>query len=249
MLPRARTVKTWRQAFLLAPLLVLAGCGRSPNASTPSSAITRISSADGNEYDAAAAIEGTAVGVRPDQQIVVYTGSDELWWRQPAPSLKTQEDRQSRRPFVLLTQGWSPCTVGLCRSAEQRHFSEASPPGRPILFVTAQRPSACYHHSAPIGFCMSEFAFPAPRPKRIDLGEFVTFPQDTLDTASLRRVSSCLHSIGLVMNRFLPSSTTPVEVPESGCGSTSNLGPLWTSSPAIPQELSVRAGASSESSI
>src|SRR5258708_35273998 len=102
MLPRARTVKAWRQAGLLAPFPVLAGCGRSPNASTPSIAITRIPSADGNEYEKVAAIEGTAVGVRPDQQIVVYTRSDELWWLQPVPFLKTPEDRQSRRPSVLL---------------------------------------------------------------------------------------------------------------------------------------------------
>lgn len=249
MLPRARTVKTWRQAFLLAPFLVLAGCGGSPNASTPSIAITRIPSADGNEYYTVAAIEGTAVGVRPDQQIVVYPRSDELWWLQPPPFFKAPEDRQSRRPSVLLTQGWSPCTIGLCRSARERHFSEASPHSRSILFVKAQRPPAWCHHFAPIGFCMSEFAFPAPRPKRIDLGEFVTLPQDTRHTASLRRVRSCVHSLGLVMNRLLPASTTPVGVPESGCGSPSNLGPLWTSPPAIPQELSVRAGASSERSI
>jgi len=75
MLPRARTVKAWRQAFLLVPLLVLAGCGRLPNASMPGIAITRIPAADGNMYDTVAAIEGTAVGVRPDQRIVVYTRS------------------------------------------------------------------------------------------------------------------------------------------------------------------------------
>ena len=95
MLPRARTVKAWRQAFLLAPFLLLAGCGRSPNASTPSIAITRIPSADGNKYDTVAAIEGTAVGVRPDQQIVVYTRSEELWWVQPVPD----------RPFTQIQNG------------------------------------------------------------------------------------------------------------------------------------------------
>jgi hypothetical protein len=95
MLPRARTVKAWRQAFLLAPFLVLAGCDRSPNASTPSIAITKIPSADGNKYDTVAAIEGTAVGVRPDQQIVVYTRSEELWWVQPVPD----------RPFTQIQNG------------------------------------------------------------------------------------------------------------------------------------------------
>jgi hypothetical protein len=95
MLPRARTVKAWRQAFLLAPFLVLSGCGRSPNASTPSITIRRIPSADGNKYDTVAAIEGTAVGVRPDQQIVVYTRSEELWWVQPVPD----------RPFTQIQNG------------------------------------------------------------------------------------------------------------------------------------------------
>ena len=80
-----RTVKAWRQAFLLAPFLVLAGCGRSPDASTPTIAITRIPSGDENKYDTVAAIEGTAVGAQPDQQIVIYTRSEELWWVQPLP--------------------------------------------------------------------------------------------------------------------------------------------------------------------
>ena len=94
---RMVTVKACRQAFLLAPFLVLAGCGRSPNASTPSIAITRIPSADGNKYDTVAAIEGTAVGVRPDQQIVVYTRSEELWWVQPLPDRPfTQIENASR---------------------------------------------------------------------------------------------------------------------------------------------------------
>jgi hypothetical protein len=92
---RARTVKAWKQAVLLAPFLVLAGCGRSPNASTPSIAITRIPSADGNKYDTIAVIEGTAVGVRPDQQIVIYTKSEELWWVQPI----------SNRPFTQIQNG------------------------------------------------------------------------------------------------------------------------------------------------
>ena len=92
---RARTVKAWTQAFLLAPFLVLAGCGRSPNAVTPSIAITSIPSADGNKYDTVAAIEGTAVGLRPDQQIVLYTRSEELWWVQPGAD----------RPFTQIQNG------------------------------------------------------------------------------------------------------------------------------------------------
>jgi hypothetical protein len=77
------TVKAWRWVHLLAPLLLLAGCGRSSNGSTPRIAITTIPAADGNNYDTLAAIEGTAVGVRPEQQIVLYTRSEELWWVQP----------------------------------------------------------------------------------------------------------------------------------------------------------------------
>src|SRR5260370_4898751 len=98
MLPRARTVKAWREALLLAPFLALAGCGRSPNASTPSIAITRISSADGNKYDTVAPLEGTAVGVRPDQQIVVYTRREEVWWGRPV----------SKRPLAPIPNR-SPC--------------------------------------------------------------------------------------------------------------------------------------------
>ena len=83
MLPRARTVKTWRQAFLLAPFLVPAGCGRSPNASTPGIAITRMPSADGNEYDTVAAIEGTAVCV-PESGCVSTFNLGPLWTSPPA---------------------------------------------------------------------------------------------------------------------------------------------------------------------
>ena len=92
---RMVTVKAWRQAFLLAAFLVLTGCGRSPNASMPGIAITRIPSADGNTPDTVAAIEGTVVGVRPDQQIVVYTRGEELWWVQPVPD----------RPFTQIQNG------------------------------------------------------------------------------------------------------------------------------------------------
>src|ERR1700693_5644398 len=104
---RARTVKAWRRAFLLAPFLVLAGCGRPPNASTPRIAITRIPSADENKYDTVAAIEGTAVGVRPDQQIVVYTRSEELWWVQPAgdrPFTQIQNDSRWQNQVHLGTE-------------------------------------------------------------------------------------------------------------------------------------------------
>ncbi len=38
---------------------------------------------------------------------------------------------------------------------------------RPLLFVTAQRPSARNHHLASIGLRMSKFAFPPIRPKQL----------------------------------------------------------------------------------
>jgi hypothetical protein len=92
MLPRARTVEAWRRLFLVFPFLVLAGCGPSPDSSAPTIKITRIPAADQNKYDTVAAIEGTAVGVRSDQQIVLYTRSEELWWVQPL----------SDRPFTKI---------------------------------------------------------------------------------------------------------------------------------------------------
>jgi hypothetical protein len=73
MLLRARTIKAWGWV----PLPVLGGCSRSPNASTPSITITKILAADGKDYDTVAAIEGASVGVRPDQQIVVYISGEE----------------------------------------------------------------------------------------------------------------------------------------------------------------------------
>ena len=63
MLLRAKTVKAWGWVI---PLLVLGGRGLSPNASTLSDTITKIQAADGHDYDTVAAIERTAVGVRPD---------------------------------------------------------------------------------------------------------------------------------------------------------------------------------------
>ena len=58
----------------MGPTPALGGCARSPNASTPSITITKILTTDGKDYDTVAALEGTAVGVRPDQ-IVASTKS------------------------------------------------------------------------------------------------------------------------------------------------------------------------------
>ena len=87
--------------------LVLAGCNRSQNTSEPSIAITTIPAADENNYNTVTAIGGTAVGVRPDQQIVVYTRSKELWWVQPAgdnPFTQIQNDSSWQNQVHLGTE-------------------------------------------------------------------------------------------------------------------------------------------------
>lgn len=68
MLLRAKTIDV--QGWV--PLL-LRGCrDRSPIASTPIIIITKIL-ADGKDYDTVAAVEGTAVAVHPERQIVAST--------------------------------------------------------------------------------------------------------------------------------------------------------------------------------
>lgn len=71
---------------------------------------------------------------------------------------------------------------------------------------------------------------------------------DPIEAAGL--VARCLESadFALVCPPGRCIEGTAIGVRESGCGST-NLGPLWTSPPAIRQELSVRDGATSERSI
>jgi len=73
------------------PLLVLGGCARSPNASTPTITITKILAADGKNYDTVAAIEGSAPAVSPEQKIVASTKSqaDES----PEPRRRRRQDR------------------------------------------------------------------------------------------------------------------------------------------------------------
>lgn len=71
MLLRARTIKAWN----LVPGVLLGGYARSPNASTPNITVTNILVADGKGYDTVAAVEGTAVGVCPDQKVVAFTKS------------------------------------------------------------------------------------------------------------------------------------------------------------------------------
>src|SRR5260221_4004495 len=94
MFRRTSMVEAWR-ASLLAFLLVLDGCARWSTNSAPNISFTRVPIADEGDHSKLDTIEGRTVGVRPGQQIVLYTKSEELWWVQPVvdhPFTKIEDD-------------------------------------------------------------------------------------------------------------------------------------------------------------
>ncbi len=107
MLRRTTTVDAWRRAFPLALLLLLEACARWSSNSAPSISFTRVPVANEGDRSKLETIEGRTVGVRPGQQIVLYTKSEELWWVQPdigRPFTKIEDGSRWKNQIHLGTQ-------------------------------------------------------------------------------------------------------------------------------------------------
>src|SRR5229473_1517905 len=106
MFRRTSMVEAWR-AFLLAFLLVLDGCARWSTNSAPLITFTRVPIAEEGDHSKVDTIEGRTVGIRPGQQIVLYTKSEELWWVQPVvehPFTKIEKDSRWKGQVHLGTE-------------------------------------------------------------------------------------------------------------------------------------------------
>src|SRR6266496_4395515 len=107
MLRRTSAVDAWRRAFPLALLLLFEACARWSSNSTPIITFTRVPVAEEGDHSKLDTIEGRTVGVRPGQQIVLYTKSEELWWVQPVvdhPFTKIEDDSRWKGQVHLGTE-------------------------------------------------------------------------------------------------------------------------------------------------
>ncbi len=104
---RIQTFGRWRRAFLLLGCLAFGACGRWSANAPPTLVFVRIPKADLGGPDKVDTIEGRATGVRPGQQIVLYSRSEDLWWVQPFvdhPFTKIQDDSRWKSPIHLGTE-------------------------------------------------------------------------------------------------------------------------------------------------
>src|SRR5215469_8029531 len=95
MSPNANIAWAWKRFFPVLFVLLLAGCGRWSAVSTQNVTFNKVPAADDRNYNKLDNIEGRSNGVRSDQQIVLYTRSEELWWIQPDiyhPFTKIRDD-------------------------------------------------------------------------------------------------------------------------------------------------------------
>ena len=97
----------------------MCGCRSPKGALTPSIEVIKVPPADIGGPDKRDIIEGLATGVQPDQQIVLYARSEELWWVQPfsnRPFTKIQGDSRwksethlgTEYAALLVDQGYNP---------------------------------------------------------------------------------------------------------------------------------------------
>ena len=92
---------------VLSLCLLLGGCHSKPTNSNPVIAFSKVPQADMGGPDKLDTIEGRVTGVAPNQQIVVYVRSEELWWVQPytnRPFTKIRRDSSWKSDTHLGTE-------------------------------------------------------------------------------------------------------------------------------------------------
>jgi hypothetical protein len=104
---RATSYFLWKRPVLILLYILMCGCSKWRAKPEPSIEFTKVPPADVGGPDKMDDIEGRAIGAHPDQQIVLYARSDELWWVQPftsRPFTKIEHDSRWKGPTHLGTE-------------------------------------------------------------------------------------------------------------------------------------------------